>query len=250
MKLIIDTEAKILTVDDRSIDLYSKEAFEILSDQWVTVGWNEKYPYMFSWMGMPIIQLPEDMIRIQEVISQIQPDVIIETGVAHGGSLVYYASICKAMNKGRVIGIEIEFRGDHKENIESHALAEYITLVEGGSTDPELVQQVKSMVKPGETVLVILDSNHTKAHVAGELEAYCDMVTPGSYIVATDGVMRMVANVPRGQENWKDDNPAAAAQEFIAAHPEFILEVPKPPFSESHLTEFVTHWPDAWLRRV
>jgi len=113
MKLIVDTEAKTLTEEEeghvRQFDLYSKEAFERLSRQWVRVGWNQKYPYTFSWMGRPIIQLPEDMIRTQEVIYRVKPDVIVETGVAHGGSLIFYASLFKAMGKGRVIGIILKF---------------------------------------------------------------------------------------------------------------------------------------------
>ncbi|AFY80280.1 cephalosporin hydroxylase family protein [Oscillatoria acuminata] len=253
MKLIIDTDTQqlIQEIDGKQIclDLYSKQSFELISQQWVKVGWNQKYPYTFSWMGRPIIQLPEDMIRIQEAIYRVQPDVIIETGVAHGGSLIYYASLCKAIDKGRVIGIDIEIRPHNRKAIEAHELFPYITLVEGNSIEPELVHQVKSTVKPGETVMVILDSCHTKAHVLAELEAYADLVTPGSYLVATDGIMKEVSDVPRGQAEWHCDNPTAAAAEFVQQHPEFILKQPEWPFNESELTENVTHWPEAWLQR-
>lgn len=254
MKLTIDTDNKKFLLDDggdevRSLDLYSKEAFELISHLWLKVGWNQKYPYTFSWMGRPIIQLPEDMIRLQEVIYRIKPDVIIETGVAHGGSLVYYASLCKAMGNGRVIGIDIEIRPHNRKAIESHEMFPYITLIEGGSTDKTIVDQVKLLVKPGETVLVILDSNHTKQHVLDELNAYHDLVTPGSYIVATDGIMRDLHDVPRGSSDWDWNNPAAAAAEFARKHPEFIIEQPAWPFNESDLTENITHWPGAWLRR-
>ena len=253
MRLTIDTDAKTLEITDdgqvRSLPLYSKDAFEIISLEWVRVGWNEKYPYTFSWMGRPVIQLPEDMIRIQEVIYQVKPDVILETGVAHGGSLVFYASLCKAMEAGRAIGIDIEIRPHNRVAIEEHELKPYITLIEGSSTDPATVDQARALVRPGERVLVILDSCHTKEHVARELAAYADFVTPGSYIVATDGVMRDVHDVPRGAESWAWDNPAAAAIEFADSHPEFILEEPAWPFNESELTENVTHWPCAWLRR-
>jgi cephalosporin hydroxylase len=234
----------------RDLDLYSKEAFELISRLWLTVGWDQKYTYTFSWMGRPIIQLPEDMIRIQEVIYQVKPDVIIETGVAHGGSLVYYASLSKAMGRGRVIGIDIEIRPHNRKAIEAHELYPLITLVEGSSTSASTVEQVKSLVKPGEVVLVLLDSCHTKEHVLGELEAYHPLVSPGSYIVATDGVMRNLYDVPRGKPEWVRDNPAAAAAEFAAKHSEFVLEQPPQPFNESELTESLTHWPDAWLRRV
>ena len=253
MKLTIDTEARTLIEEDggrtRRLDLYGKEAFEALSRQWVRVGWSQKYQYTFSWMGRPVIQLPEDMIRIQEVIYRVRPDVIVETGVAHGGSLIFYASLCKAMEHGRVVGIDIEIRPHNRKAIEAHELSGYITLVEGSSTAPEVVARVKAMCRPGEKVLVILDSNHTKKHVAEELEAYSGMVGPGSYIVATDGIMLDLHDVPRGVADWKWDHPTAAAAEFAQAHPEFVLEQPQWPFNESALTHNITHWPGAWLRR-
>lgn len=254
MKLTLDTETSTLTLDDagqtKTLDLYSKEAFEAISRQWVRVGWNQKYQYTFSWMGRPVIQLPEDMIRMQEAIFQVKPDVIIETGVAHGGSLIFYSSLCKAMGKGRIIGIDIDIRPHNRAAIEAHALNDRITLIEGSSTAPEIVAQVKSLVKPGETVLVILDSNHTYSHVHDELEAYAAMVTPGSYIVATDGIMYDLADVPRGTPGWATDNPTFAARDFAAKHPEFVIEQPVWPFNESELEHNITHWPGAWLKRV
>src|SRR5437773_11499060 len=126
MRLTIDDEKKTLSVDEggrtQTVDLYSTRAFELISQAWLKVGWNEKYPYTFTWMGRPIIQLPEDMIRIQEVIYRVRPDVIVETGVAHGGSLIYYASLCKAMETGRVVGIDIEIRPNNRRAIEEHEL--------------------------------------------------------------------------------------------------------------------------------
>lgn len=254
MKLIIDTDAHELRLEDagagESHPLYSTRSFELLSDLWSKVAWNQKYTYTFTWMGLPTIQLPEDMIRLQEVLWRVQPDVIIECGVAHGGGLIFYASLCKAMGKGRVVGVEIEFRGDHKQQIEGHPLGNLITLVEGSSTAPETVEKVRKLIQPGESVLVILDSNHSKQHVADELAAYHGMVTQGSYIVATDGFMQVLEDVPRGKPGWTDDNPAAAAREFAAAHPEFAFAPPLPVFNESELTRTLTHWPDAWLKRV
>jgi len=254
MKIIIDDVQKTLTIEidgtKKTTPLYSKEAFELISHQWFKVGWNEKYIYTFTWMGRPIIQLPEDMIRIQEVIYQIKPDVIIETGVAHGGSLIYYASLCKAMEKGRIIGIDIEIRSHNRTAIENHELASYITLIEGDSTDEKIVNQVKALVKPNETVLVILDSNHTKQHVLRELNAYSSLVTKDSYIVATDGSMKYLHDVPRGDPEWIWDNPINAALEFVAENPEFIVKQPEWMFNESELTEVITHWPCAYLKRV
>ena len=253
MKLIIDTDEKklIQEVDGnrRVLGLYTKEAFELISLEWVKTGWNQKYSYTFSWQGRPIIQLPEDMVRIQEVIYRIKPDVIIETGIAHGGSLVYSASLCKVMGKGQVIGVDIEIRPHNRKAIEAHELFPLITLIEGSSTDPSIVSKVKSLVKPGEVVMVLLDSCHTKEHVLAELEAYHDLVTPGSYIVATDGILRELHDVPRGNPDWTWDHPAAAAAEFAEKHKEFIIEQPSWVFNESELSENVTHWPGAWLRR-
>lgn len=253
MKLIINTSDKTLTRDrdgdSRVLDLYSKEAFELITTQWLKVGWNQKYPYTFSWMGRPVIQLPEDMLRAQEVIYRVKPDVIIETGIAHGGSLIYYASLCKAMGIGRVVGIDIEIRSHNRVAISEHELFPFITLIEGSSTDERIIAEAKSLVQPGETVLVILDSCHTKQHVLDELEAYHGMVTPGSYIVATDGSMKDLHDVPRGKPDWEWNHPTAAAEAFAACHLEFVLEQPAWPFNESDLAKNITHWPGAWLRR-
>lgn len=256
MQIVIDTGAKTLTTragnSEESLPLYSKKSFEILSQQWLKVGWNEKYPYCFSWMGRPIIQLPEDMIRMQEVIYRVKPDVIVETGIAHGGSLIFYAGILTAMGLagGRVVGIDIEIRPHNRAAIEAHELFPAITLIEGSSIDPEIVAEAGRGISGSDTVLVILDSCHTKAHVAAELEAYHPLVTPGSYIVATDGSMKDLHDVPRGEPGWKEDHPEAAAREFAAAHPEFVIEQPAWPFNESELTENITHWPGAYLRRT
>jgi len=254
MKIIIDTDDQVLIQEvnskSRTIDLYSKDAFETISSLWLKVGWNQKYSYTFSWMGRPIIQIPEDMVRIQEVIYRVKPDVIIETGIAHGGSLIYYASLCKLMEKGRVIGIDIEIRPHNRKAIESHEMFPRITLIEGSSTATETVRQVKSLVKSDERVLVILDSRHTKQHVLDELEAYHDLVTPGSYIVATDGIMKDLHDVPCGNPEWIWDNPAAAVSEFVQSYPEFVVEQPAWPFNESELTKNITCWPCAFLRRI
>jgi cephalosporin hydroxylase len=255
MKLTIDTEENTLLREEDGIRermaLFSPQAFALLSRAWLRTGWGLKYSYTFTWMGRPIIQLPEDMVRAQEAIYAVRPDVIVETGVAHGGSLIFYASLCKAMEHGRVIGVDILIRPNNRRAIEEHALAPYITLIEGSSTDPETVAAVKRQVKPGETALVILDSNHTKAHVLGELNAYADLVTPGSYLVATDGIMKEVLGAPGAKADWDENNPYAAAREFLRDHPEFTMEQPPWPFDESSgLTESVTYWPGAWLRRT
>jgi cephalosporin hydroxylase len=254
MKITIDEEERQLTVTsqgvERTLPLYGREAFELLSEVWLKVGWNEKYPYTFSWLGRPIIQAPEDVLRAQEIVHRVAPDVIIETGVAHGGSLVFYASLFEAMGKGRVVGVDIEIRPHNRREIEAHRLANRISLIEGSSIAPATLAAVREHVRAGDTVMVILDSNHTKAHVLAELAAYAPLVTPDSYIVATDGSMQVLFDVPRGKPEWKTDNPAAAAREFAAQHPEFVLEQPPWHFNESELGANITHWPDAWLRRL
>ncbi|MFQ5700742.1 MAG: cephalosporin hydroxylase family protein [Acidobacteriota bacterium] len=253
MRITIDTEQKKLHCEDgkerKTLDLYTTPAFEILNRQWLKLCWNQKTTYTYTWLGRPIIQLPEDMFRIQEVIFSLRPDVIIETGVAHGGSLVFYAGLCKLLDHGRVIGIDIDIRAHNRSAIEAHPLFPLITLVEGDSTSPGIVEQVQSLVRPGEKCLVILDSCHTKAHVLGELEAYHRFVSPGSYIVAADGMMRDLHDVPRGKPDWAWDNPAAAAEEFVRAHPEFVHEDPPWLFNESGQQTSITHWQGAWLRR-
>jgi cephalosporin hydroxylase len=250
----IDFEKGEVTLEgndgDATYALGSDEGFAAVSRAWVRSGWDAKYVYGFTWMGRPIIQLPDDLIRIQEVIYAIKPDVIIETGVAHGGSLIFYASLCKAMDKGRIVGIDIEIRPHNREAIEQHPLSSYLTLIEANSTDPATVAAIARSVRPDETVLVLLDSNHTSAHVLRELEAYAPIVTPGSYIVATDGIMSWLGNAPRTQPDWSWNNPRDAARHFAAAHPEFVLEEPPRLFNEGAVRQRVTYWPDAFLRRV
>lgn len=254
LKLTLDTDAGWVQREwpDGATErhpLASAEAFDLISEAWLRAGWDVKHVYSFTWMGRPIIQLPEDMVRLQEVIYAVQPDVIVETGVAHGGSLIFYASLFEALGKGRVIGIDIEIRSHNRKAIESHALFKRITLIEGSSTAPEVVSAVRTQIQPHETVLVILDSNHTRAHVEDELEAYSPLVTPGSYIVATDGIMALVAGGPRTQPDWEVNNPREAARAFAARHPEFELGQPPFAFNEGLVKTPVTYWPDAYLRR-
>jgi cephalosporin hydroxylase len=231
-------------------DIGSPEAFHILSRLWLRSGWDTKYVYGFSWLGRPIIQLPEDMIRIQEVIHTIEPDCIIETGVAHGGSLIFYASLCKALERGRVVGIDIEIRPHNRKAIEAHPLFPFITLIEGSSIEPSVVEEVRRQIRPGDKTIIFLDSCHTKEHVLAELQAYAPMVSVGSYIVAMDGIMEEVAGAPRTEPDWTWNNPKRAALEFVEAHPEFVIEEPSFPFNEGNIKERVTYWPLAFIKRV
>jgi len=231
-------------------DIGSPEAFRILSQLWLRSGWDNKHVYSFTWLGRPIIQLPEDLLRLQEVIFSVQPDVIIETGVAHGGSLVFYASLCQATGKGRVIGIDIEIRPHNRQAIEAHPLSSFITLIEGSSIDPQVVAAVKAKVAPDQTVLVFLDSCHTKEHVAAELNAYAGLVSVGSYIVAMDGIMQDLVGAPRTEADWSWNNPQQAARDFVAGNPNFVIEEPRFRFNEGTIAKWVTYWPNGFIKRV
>jgi cephalosporin hydroxylase len=250
MRVSVDTQKRQIEIDGRTVDLYTDEAFRVLSDLWVKVGWNQKYSYSFSWLGVPIIQMPEDLVRYQEAVFALKPDVIVETGIAHGGSAILSASLCKLIGKGRVIAVDIEIRPHNRKRVEEHPMSDIITLIEGSSTAPDIVAKVRSLIKPGETVMVVLDSDHSYRHVMDELEAYAPLVTKGSWIVATDGIMRDLEDVPRGRAGWSKDNPAQAAHDFSAKNPDFRMENPAWPFNESNLKDNISHWPDAWLRRV
>jgi cephalosporin hydroxylase len=253
MKLTIDTDQRTLAISSQegmqTLDLYSAEAFVALSRHWLRAAWANKYTYAFTWLGRPIIQLPEDLLRIQELIYQLRPDVIVETGIAHGGSLIFYASLCRLMGTGRVIGIDVEIRPHNRAALDAHPLRPLITLVEASSTDPATVARVRSLIGPRERVMVILDSDHAYRHVTAELEAYAGLVSPGCYLIVQDGLMRDLWDVPGGQAAWKHDNPARAALDFVARHPEYAVEPPARAFNESPLAEGPTQWPDGWLRR-
>src|SRR5436305_1172425 len=173
-KMTADTVSQTLFVTHadgttEQVPLYGHEAFQYISYLWMKSGWATKFPYNFSWLGRPIIQIPEDMLMSQEVIYRVQPDVLIETGVAHGGSGIFYASLFEAMGKGRVISIDIEIRPHNRTAIEAHRMKKRITLIERSSTDAQTLTEVRDLIKPGESVMVVLDSNHTRAHVLRQL---------------------------------------------------------------------------------
>ena len=265
---MIDTAARTLTregspdtgLPETTLGLFTKEAFEILSREWLRVGWSLKYYHTFTWFGLPILQLPEDLLRLQEVIYAVRPALIVETGVFLGGSLLFHASLLEAMGleAARVIGIDCEIQPHIREAIALHPLRKRITLIEGDSTDPAVVSQVAALVAEQTErlqgspapVLVILDSDHTRRHVARELDCYAPFVTKGSYIVATDGIMKDLADVPRARPEWISDNPFPAANEFAARHPEFLQQQPPWLSRDSPLTENVTYWPGAWFRKL
>lgn len=252
LQAAIDTRRGDILIDGRSLDLHSDEAFEAIGDLWTRLGWVRKYSYGFSWLGRPIIQCPEDMVRIQEAVFEVRPDLIIETGIAHGGSLIYLASLLGMIGKGRVVGVDIDIRQHNREAIEAHPVyqAGRASMIEGSSISSQVIAQVRGMVKPGDRVMVILDSSHSREHVAAELDAYADLVTPGSYVLVQDGIMALVAGMPRAGKDWAENNPLAAIEAFLTEKSEFIAEMPARPFDETLNTGDHSHHPSGWLKRV
>ena len=212
------------------------------SKQWIRTGWANRISYEITWLGIPIIQLPEDIIIMQELIFNVKPDIIIESGIAHGGSLIFYSSLLELLGKGKVIGVDIEIRKHNREAIEKHPMSKRIILIEGSSTDPAVIKKVEEQINPGSTVLVCLDSNHTKAHVLEELKAYSDFVTSGSYIVVFDTIMPDLVGVPGSQKSWDKDNPLEAIKEFLKTNSDFEID-------NEYNKLFVSSCPNGFLRR-
>ncbi len=177
-----------------------------------------RYVFNFDWLGVPIIQFPPDIVAYQEICWKVKPAVIVETGVARGGSLIFYASMLELLGSdGFVVGVDIDIRSHNRQVIESHPLAHRVRLIEGSSVDPDVVAQVTSMVADRQPVLVILDSLHTKEHVLAELAAYSELVGPGSYVVVQDTVIESLPDGLYPERPWSQGNsPANAVDEFIA----------------------------------
>jgi cephalosporin hydroxylase len=227
---------------EREIDIYSEEGFKVLSQLWTRSNWHNRLSYEVTWLGVPIIQLPEDMVVMQELIWKVRPDVIVESGVAHGGALMLYASILELLGRGRVIGLDIEIRKYNRLAIQAHPLTHRIELIEGDSLADETVAAVRSRIRSGERVMVALDSNHTREHVRGELERYSPLVTPNSYLVVFDAVMALVADAPTAGQRWEQDNPLEAVREFLERNEDFEVD-------RSYERLAVTYCQGGFLRR-
>jgi len=226
-----------------TVDVYSREGLDLLANLWIKSATQHRLQYEPTWLGRPVIQFPTDIVAMQELIWKLQPDVIVETGVAHGGSLVLSSSILELIGKGKVVGVDIEIRPHNRAAIEAHPLKHRIQLIEGSSIAADTLAAVRAAVGSAGTVLVMLDSNHTEAHVLQELELYSPLVTPGSYIVAHDGSQAWVSDIPNGKPEWKDDHPLGAIHKFLARHPEF--------FNDPHWTRWgITSSPDGFLKRA
>ena len=196
-------------------------ALRAISREWLLATARTKYSYHFEWMGRPIIQYPQDMMAMQEILWCVQPDLLIETGVAHGGSLIFYASMMELIGKGKVLGIDIDIRPHNRAAIEAHPMFKRIELLQGSSIDPDIVAKAASAAA-GKRVLVVLDSNHTHDHVLAELEAYAPLVSAGSYCVVMDTVVEDMPENSFPDRSWgRGNNPKTAVFEFLKSHASF-----------------------------
>lgn len=220
-----------------------------------------QYSYNYFWMGRPIIQYPQDMMAMQELIWQVKPDLIIETGIAHGGSLIMNASflallelaeatesgqmIDPAKPKRKVLGIDIDIRAHNKKAIEDHPLSNRIDMIQGSSIAPEIIEQVKQYSQEFKTILISLDSNHTHKHVLAELEAYAPLTSVGSYCVVFDGIVEDMPKEIAGDRPWGPrDNPKTAVWEYLKSRPEFEID------KNLQNKLLLTVAPDGYLKRV
>lgn len=237
------------------------EDIQALSRIWVREISPHKYAYNFRWLGRPAIQFPQDQVALQELIWEIRPDLIIETGIAHGGSLAFSASMLALLDmsdaiesgavmdpkisKRKVLGLDIDIRAHNREAIESHPMASRIQMIQGSSIDPNVVAQVHEIAKDYKTVLVCLDSNHTHEHVLAELKAYAPLTSVNSYCVVFDTVVEDMPDRMFPDRPWgKGDNPKTAVWEYLKTHTEFVIDKS----IENKL--LITVAPDGYLKRV
>jgi cephalosporin hydroxylase len=239
----------------------SDASLKMLTAQWMNRANSLKYSYHFEWLGRPIIQYPQDMMAMQELIWQVKPDLIIETGIAHGGSLILSASMlamldmCEAIASGstidpnssqrKVLGIDIDVREHNREAIEAHPMASRISIVQGSSIAKDIVKQVCDFAKSYKRVLVFLDSNHTHEHVLAELEAYAPLTTKGSYCVVFDTVIEDMPADMFPNRTWGiGNNPKTAVWHYLRDHPEFEIDKT---FQNKLM---ITVAPDGYLKRI
>lgn len=232
-----------------------------LTQAWMNYAQANKYSYQFDWLGRPIIQYPQDIVAMQELIWQVKPDLIIETGIAHGGSLIFSASmlaqidLCEAIESGekldprvskrKVLGLDIDIRAHNKVAIEAHPMASRIQMIQGSSIAPEVVAQVKAIAANYKRILVCLDSNHTHDHVLGELEAYAPLTSVGSYCVVFDSVVEDMPKEMSFDRPWgPGNNPKTAVWKYLETHKEFEID------RSIQGKLLVTVAPDGYLKRV
>lgn len=237
-------------VKERVDAIGQNEELKSSAHNFLKVSLKPKYSYNFSWLGRPIIQYPQDMIAMQEIIWEVKPDLIIETGIAHGGSLIFSASMLELVasctgSEGEVLGIDIDIRPHNRKAIEEHPMYKRISMIEGSSIAPEIVAQVIEKAKGKKRILVCLDSNHTHEHVLAELEAYAPLTTVGSYCVAFDTVVEDMPKELAGDRPWgPGNNPKTAVFEYLKTHSEFEID------RDIQNKILITVAPEGYLRRV
>jgi cephalosporin hydroxylase len=206
-----------------------------------------QYSYNFRWMGRPVIQYPQDILAMQELIWDIKPDLIIETGIAHGGSLIFYASLLELIGKGEILGIDIDIREHNRMEIEKHPMFKRITMIQGSSIDPVVVEKVKGFAKDKHRILVVLDSNHTHDHVLEELKAYAPLVSLNSYIVVFDTIVEYLPAdyLPGHKRPWGiGDNPLTAVRQFLSTNNDFEID------KSINNKLLISVAPDGYLKRI
>lgn len=238
------------TVAERLEENRKNEELHTCAHNFLQASLAPKYSYNFSWLGRPIIQYPQDMIAMQEIIWDVKPDLIIETGIAHGGSLIFSAamlelvSVCTGI-EGEVLGIDIDVRPHNRKAIEEHPLSKRITMIEGSSIDLEIFRQVNEKIQYKKRILICLDSNHTHEHVLAELELYAPLTTIGSYCVVFDTVVEDMPRELAGDRPWgPGNNPKTAVHQYLKSHPEFEID------KNIDNKLLISVAPDGYLKRV
>lgn len=234
------------------IEAFGKDTgFQHRSREWLEESMRKSYVYNFSWLGRPIIQNPIDIMAMQEIIWEVKPDLIIETGIAHGGSLIFSASMlvlnaaCGGPADAQVLGIDIDIRPHNRKAIEEHPMSRRITMIEGSSIAPEIIAQVKDKAKGKKRILICMDSNHTHDHVLAELEAYAPLTSVGSYCVVFDTFVEDVPADVFQDRPWHPGNsPKTAVWEYLKTHPEFQID------KSIHQKLLITVAPDGYLKRI
>lgn len=249
-----EVKARILEISNNTA--LKKSAYEFMQNSLLP-----KYSYNYFWMDRPIIQYPQDMVAMQELIWQVKPDLIIETGIAHGGSLIMNASFlamldyCDAIESGelldpkkpkrKVLGIDIDIREHNRKAIEAHPMSNRIDMIQGSSIAADIIQQVKEYAKSYKKILVSLDSNHTHDHVLAELNAYAQLTSLDSYCVVFDTVVEDMPIEQSGDRPWgPGDNPKTAVWEYLKTHPEFEID------KSMDNKLLITVAPDGYLKRL
>jgi cephalosporin hydroxylase len=233
------------------LELGNDQSLKDVSQEWMNKVNAKKYSYHFEWMGRPIIQYPQDIMAMQELIWQVQPDLIIETGIAHGGSLIFFASMlelnaaCGGSQDAEVLGIDIDIRAHNREAIEAHPMFRRISMIQGSSIAPEIIAQVHAKAANKKRILISLDSNHTHDHVLAELQAYASLTSIGSYCVVFDTVIEDMPAEMFPDRPWgPGDNPKTALRTYLTEHPEFEID------HTINNKLLISVAPDGYLKRV